>query len=99
MKLNFTKQSLKFVDELDAKQYRQVISSILSLIKQPYPHDSIQMKGVKNKERRMTVGEYRVIYGVNEKHQIIEILFIGKHNDGAVYKSKLLQLMPSNRSI
>jgi mRNA interferase RelE/StbE len=84
MNLDMTKQALKAAKKLDAKQFRQVISAVLALMENPEPHDSQILKGASRGERRIDVGEYRVIYAV--KDDLVEVLVIGQRNDDDVYK-------------
>jgi mRNA interferase RelE/StbE len=84
MQLQFTKAALKAARKLDAKQFRQVISAVLALLDNPEPHDSESLRGARHGERRIDVGEYRVIYAVNGES--VEILVIGPRNGGEVYK-------------
>jgi mRNA interferase RelE/StbE len=84
MNLTMTKQALKACENLDAKQYRQVVSGIFGLLANPEPHDSQQLRGASRGERRLDVGEYRVIYAVNG--ETVEVLVIGKRNGDEVYK-------------
>ena len=84
MKLLFTKQALKATQKLDAKQYKQVCSSILALCSNPEPHDSQILKGATQGEHRLDIGEYRVIYALLP--EALEILVVGKRNDDDVYK-------------
>lgn len=84
MTLDFTNQALKATKSLDAKQFKQVHSAILGLLKNPEPHDSQLLRGAENGDRRIDVGEYRVIY--NSSDENILILVVGKRNDDEVYK-------------
>lgn len=84
MKLTITKQALKALEGLDAKQYKQVGKTVFNLLSNSEPHDSKALKGASNGERRIDVGEYRVIYAITA--DVIEILVIGKRNDDEVYK-------------
>lgn len=83
MNLKPTKQALKAISKLDAKQYRQVVSSIFGLLSNPEPHDSQKLRGATRGERRLDVGEYRVIYSFDDEN--VEILVVGKRNDDDVY--------------
>jgi mRNA interferase RelE/StbE len=85
-KLKVTKSANKFWETLDAKQYKQVGVTIVSLLTESKPHDSQQMKGAKNGERRVDIGEYRIIYSENADEGVIEILVIGKRNGDEVYQ-------------
>jgi mRNA interferase RelE/StbE len=84
MNLTMTKQALKACESLDAKQYRQVVSAILGLLANPEPHDSQQMRGASRGERRVDIGEYRVIYAVDD--ETVTVLVVGKRNDDEVYR-------------
>ncbi len=84
MHLKITRAVKKACEKFDAKQYRQVVSAILALLDNPEPHDSQQMRGAKRGERRVDVGEYRIIYVVDG--EVVEILIVGKRNDDDVYK-------------
>jgi mRNA interferase RelE/StbE len=84
MNLRMTKQALKACQGLDAKQYRQVVSAILALLTNPELHDSQQLRGATRGERRVHVGEFRVIYAITG--ETVEILVVGKRNGDEVYK-------------
>lgn len=84
MKLAITKTADKVLSSLDAKQYRQVGKAIFKLLDNPEPHDSQPLKGAENGERRVDVGEYRIIYSVSG--DVVAVLVIGKRNDDEVYK-------------
>ena len=70
---------------LQAKQFKQVGTALSGLLKEPHPHDSASLKGAKKGERRVDVGEYRIIYSV--EGEVVSILVIGPRNDGEVYKT------------
>jgi mRNA interferase RelE/StbE len=84
MKLQMTKQVMKACQSLDAKQYRQVVSAIVGLLANPEPHDSQQMRGATRGERRLDVGEYRVVYAI--EGETVDVLVVGKRNDDEVYR-------------
>lgn len=84
MNLKITKQALKFLEGLDAKQYKQVGSTIFSLLSNPEPHDSSMLKEATKGERRVDIGECRVIYSVQDS--MLSILVVGKRNGDEVYK-------------
>lgn len=82
LKLNITKQVLKFFRSLPAKQYRQVFNKILALMEDPEPPDSSLLVGYPY--RRADIGEYRIIYRVEE--DCLKVALIGKRNDDEVYR-------------
>ncbi len=82
LRLNLTHDALSFLDSLPGKQYKQVVSAMFDLLKNPEPHDSKTLRGYPY--RRVDMGEYRIIYRVQEEE--LEVILIGKRNDDDVYK-------------
>jgi mRNA interferase RelE/StbE len=82
--LDMTNAARSYLDGLDKKPFRQVTSKMLDLMKDPYPNDSILLKGQKRKIHRVDIGEHRIVYEVTDAVVMIEI--IDKRNDGKVYK-------------
>ena len=84
-KLALAKAVLKDLNELPAKQYRQVVSAILDLLDEPCPHYSKTLGGTPY--RRLAVGEYRVVYRADEES--VHVLVVGKRNDDEAYRTLL----------
>lgn len=84
MKLAITKEADRVLAALQAKQFKQVAVAMLGLLQNPLPHDSASLKGAMHGERRVDVGEYRLIYSI--AGDTVEVLVIGKRNDDEVYK-------------
>ena len=82
LKLDITKQVLKFFRPLPAKQYRQVFNKVLALMEDPEPPDSSPLIGYPY--RRADIGEYRIVYRVEE--DCLKVALIGKRNDDEVYR-------------
>ncbi|WLI90278.1 type II toxin-antitoxin system mRNA interferase toxin, RelE/StbE family [Massilia sp. R2A-15] len=82
--LTLSKEVEKFLFSLAPKQFKQVTVSMLKLMSDPTPHDSAALKGARRGERRVDIGEYRVIYRVEDG--VIRIVLIGKRNDDEVYR-------------
>ncbi len=83
LKANFNKKSIKFLDKLTAKHFFQIDQKIEKLKKNAFSEDSAKLKGSED-YFRVDIGEYRIIYHCDES--ILYIDFIGKRNDGEVYK-------------
>jgi mRNA interferase RelE/StbE len=79
--LTLTKSVLKELDQLPAKQYRQVVGAILDLLVDPKPHYSRQLRG--SPYLRIAVGEYRVVYRYTD--DLVALVVCGKRNDDEVY--------------
>ena len=72
----------KFIRKLPSKHARQIIRKIETLAENPYPPDSLSLKGYP--ALRVDSGEYRIIYQVTDTW--IFVLIVGKRNDSEVYK-------------
>ena len=82
LKLEITKDAMKFLEILPGKQYKQVVSAIFGLLKNPVPVDSKKLVGYPY--FRIDIGEYRVVYDFDDV--ILRILVSGKRNDDDVYR-------------
>ncbi|MBA3995205.1 MAG: addiction module toxin RelE [Cyanobacteria bacterium DS2.3.42] len=83
MSLNITKEASGFVRGLDAKQFKQVMNKVLSLLSNPTPADSNALRGYENL-LRVDIGEYRIVYRFDDKQ--VSVLVIDKRNDDQAYK-------------
>ena len=86
-KLDLTREALDFLDSLPARQYKQVVATLFSLLKNPMPQDAKKLVGYPY--HRVDAGEYRIIYDTME--DTVRIFLIGKRNDDAVYKQLILR--------
>ncbi len=84
LKINIARRVEKFLEQLTPKHGRQLAAKILQLRGEPYPSDSKELKSHSLPWRRATVGEYRIIYRVEEDTLFVEI--VGKRNDDEVYR-------------
>ena len=82
--LKISRDAEKAWSGLQAKQYKQIGNTILALLKDPAPPDSLLLKGATRGERRVDIGEFRVIYTFDD--DVVSVLVIGKRNDNEVYK-------------
>ncbi|MDL2275690.1 type II toxin-antitoxin system RelE/ParE family toxin [Desulfosarcina sp. OttesenSCG-928-G10] len=82
-KLDLTRSAGKFLQDLPAKQFRQIVTTIFHLPEQPELHDSKQLSSYPE-YRRVDIGEYRIIY--RHDGDTVKNCVIGKRNDSEVYK-------------
>ena len=82
-KLEITRDAKKFVSDLQAKQFRQVMLKVMGLMDDPQPNDASQLKG-RADYWRADVGEYRIVYEFDA--DTVFVVLIGKRNDDEVYK-------------
>lgn len=80
--LQVSRQVGCFIKTLPSKQYKQVVSTMLSLLNNPEPHDGRLLKGSRDRNRGVDVGEYRVVYRVEGEH--VPILVAAGRNDDEV---------------
>ena len=83
LKLDIKRPAYDCLIELQTKQFRQVMLSIIRLTKEPYPHDCQKLEGYPY--YRIDIGEFRVIYDV-ENEETVRVILVGKRNDDEVYK-------------
>ena len=82
--LFFEKQVLKFLSKLDKNSSKRIIDKIKPLKENPVPHDSKRLVNVKDKSFRIRIGDFRVLYRIDETGKIIIIFLIDKRSK--VYK-------------
>src|SRR5262249_5747000 len=82
-KLVLHKDVLKELDELQAKQYRQVVSAILDRLADACPHYSKTLEGTPY--RRLALSEYRVVYRADEES--VHVGVAGKRSDSEVTRA------------
>jgi len=78
-----SKAAVRFIQDLPAKQFRQIWLKVLGLLTEPFPNDSSKLQGYDF--YRVDFGEYRIIYQVVD-NTTLDLILIGKRNDDAVYK-------------
>ncbi len=80
--LDLTHQAKNLLDQLDPKQFRQVVKKILSLMENPHPSDARPLHGYPF--WRADIGEYRIVYRVEEN--CLKVMLADKRNDDEIYK-------------
>lgn len=71
----------KEMDRLPVSVNRRMGVVINSLSNNPRPRGSKKLKGTKENIWRVRVGDYRVIYGINDEIKIIDIRKVGHRRD------------------
>ena len=73
------KRVMKPFRRIPEKHARQIQEAMGRLRVNPHPHDSIKLKATGG--YRLTVGEYRILYTVEEEELTVTIYLIAKRND------------------
>jgi mRNA interferase RelE/StbE len=76
--LALSKNVVNLIGKLQAKQFKPVMGKILSLLADPAPPDSKQLKGFENL-CRTDIGEFCIIYRFNE--DTVAVSLVRKRND------------------
>ncbi len=80
-KIKIRPKAIKFIEKQDKLQRKRIYEAIYNL-----PNGDVKkMVGCKN-EYRLRVGDYRIIYEMNNQNEII-ILITKVNNRGQIYKS------------
>lgn len=78
--IRYAQSALKSLRKLDRGIARRILSAIDALALDPRPHGCKQLKGGSG-EMRIRVGDYRVIYDVNDGEVVILVLAIGHRRE------------------
>ena len=83
-RIDLSRQAFAFLQELPAKQARQIAEKLKALGDDPTTVNSESFKGYAPL-RRLKSGEFRIIFAIEA--QGIQIRLIGKRNDDEIYKA------------
>jgi mRNA interferase RelE/StbE len=84
LKLDVSKPASRFAQTRQPKHQRQIAARIQALRNDPSPPDSKALKSGQPGEKRVDVGEYRILYKV--EGDTLYVILIGKRNDDEVYR-------------
>ena len=77
----FTKSALKELVSLPDHEVKRIVDKIDLLAIDPRPHGSIKLKGLDNEFWRIRVGQYRVVYSIEDIIKVVEIIAVGHRKD------------------
>jgi mRNA interferase RelE/StbE len=78
--ITFARSARKELESLDADMVRRIFPKIEDLSGNPRPHNCIKMQGGRNLWR-MRVGNYRIIYSINDNAKSVDIITIRHRRD------------------
>jgi mRNA interferase RelE/StbE len=76
----FTRSARRELEGLDATVARRIISVIESLTAEPRPHGCVKLQGAADLWR-IRVGDYRVVYLIDDGAQLIDIRVVRHRRD------------------
>lgn len=74
-KISIKKSAAKELENIPKKNLREIVKRIQSLARNPRPTGSQKLSG--QQRYRVRQGDYRVVYSVDDKDSIIDIVKIG----------------------
>lgn len=80
-KITFKKRAGKELRNLPSPVLKRVVNSIEHLAENPRPEGSKKLKGIDENIWRIRVGDYRIIYLIEDSIQVIEIRKVGHRKD------------------
>jgi len=76
--IKYSRQAVKFLKKIDKGLVLRILEKVERLKEIPIEHDSKSVKGYDEKLFRVRVGDYRVLYEVDHKNNIVGIVKIDK---------------------
>jgi len=76
--IKYSRQAVKFLKSLDNELVLRILRKIEKLKEEPIQHDSKRVEGYGEKLFRVRVGDYRILYEVDYKDNLIGIVKIEK---------------------
>src|SRR4030042_1584051 len=84
LRLRLSRDAGSFITTREPKHQRRIAARIQTLRDDPIPTDSKMLRGADREYRRADIGEYRIIYRVED--DTLYVAAIGKRNDDEVYR-------------
>ncbi len=69
----------KRMERLPAEVYDRLDGAILALADEPRPPGCVKLKG--REDWRIRVGDYRIVYGIDDEQRIVEVLNVAHRRD------------------
>ena len=82
-RLEFTRTAIRGLAQLHPQVNTRLKERILRLADDPKPSGSLQLAGQPAGSRRLRVGDYRVLYQVDEGARVVTIMKVGPR--GTIY--------------
>jgi mRNA interferase RelE/StbE len=79
MKIVFTKSSVKELKDIETIFSKRIYNRILLLADEPFPFGFKKLQGTEG--YRIRIGDYRVVYTVDDRLKLITVVKIGHRRD------------------
>ena len=78
-KITIKKSAAKELEDIPKKDLRKIVKRIQTLAQNPRPQESQKLSG--QGRFRIRQGDYRIVYSVNDKDLIVDIVKIGHRRE------------------
>ena len=78
-KITVKKSAAKELEEIPGKELRKIVRRIQSLAQNPRPHGSQKLS--RQEQYRVRQGDYRIVYSIDDKDSVIDIVKIGHRRE------------------
>ena len=82
-RITIKKSAAKELEALPKKDLPKIVKRIRALAENPRPHGSQKLSG--QEQYRVRQGDYRIVYSIEDKDRIIDIVKIGHRRE--IYRS------------
>ena len=80
-KVEFASRAIKDLRSIPRSYQGKIIDKAESLAENPYPRGCLKLKGLQEELWRIRVGDYRILYQVDDSVEVIDIRKIGHRKD------------------
>ncbi|MHC4173266.1 MAG: type II toxin-antitoxin system RelE family toxin [Planctomycetota bacterium] len=78
-RITIKKSAAKELEDIPKKDLRKIVKRIQSLTENPRPHGSQKLSG--KEQYRVRQGDYRIVYSIEDKESLIDIVKIGHRRE------------------
>jgi mRNA interferase RelE/StbE len=80
-KVEFASRAIKDLHSIPRTYQGKIIDKAESLSVNPYPRGCLKLKGLQEALWRIRVGDYRILYQVDETVEVVDVRRIGHRKD------------------
>ena len=77
--IHIKRSAEKEMDRLPARTFKRVTQAILRLERNPRSPGAQKLRGVQ--DYRLRVGQYRILYAIDDRKRVVEIIAVGHRRD------------------
>lgn len=86
MKILYSKNAYKFLSKLDKKSVQRIRNAVYGLTLNPPEGNIVPLKGYSDGRKRLRLGNWRIIFRIDDNDEVKVLFIIDIGNRGDVYK-------------